>query len=151
MRFDDLFKRSRSRAGRHAQGVARPSFRGTVLRGIRAAIAGVAAVAMMAGAAYAADGGAGSGTGGGGTGDTGAIVWTYKDGNDGSFGDPTAENVKAAMQAVKSGIWIGPWGGDDPDRSINQALTQAVTECQARGNQECRLVGRGFRVVVRNQ
>ena len=144
MRFDDLFKRSRSRAGRHAQGVARPSFRGTVLRGIRAAIAGVAAVAMMAGAAYAADGGAGSGTGGGGTGDTGAIVWTYKDGNDGSFGDPTAENVKAAMQAVKSGIWIGPWGGDDPDRSINQALTQAVTECQARGNQECRLVGVGF-------
>lgn len=145
MRFD-LFKRSRT--GRHAD---RPVEKGSggpargLLHGLRTMVAGVAAVAMMAGVAYAADGGgAGSGTGDGGSGDSGAIVWTYKDGDDGSFGDPTNANVRAAMTGVAPGIQIVAYGANDPDRAINTALDQAVTECQARGNQQCRLVGVGF-------
>lgn len=112
----------------------------------RAAVAALAAAGMLAAGAYAdpGSGGAGSGDGGGGTGGNANIIWTYKDDDSGSFGDPTNQNVRNAMTAVRPGLWIGAYGGDDPDRSINQALDQAVSECQARGNQECRLVGVGF-------
>ena len=57
--------------------------------------------------------------GGGGTGGNANIIWTYKDDDSGSFGDPTNQNVRNAMTAVRPGLWIGAYGGDDPDRSIN--------------------------------
>lgn len=137
MRFD-LFKRRSSRTG--SGGVPR-----LFMKGLRAAVATVAAVGMMAGAAMANSGGAGSGEGGAGTGDSGSIVWTYRDGDNGSFGDPTSQNVRAAISAAKPGVWIGPDGaGSDPDTAINQALDQAIAECSARGNEQCRLVGVGF-------
>lgn len=113
----------------------------------RAAVAALVAAGMLAAGAYAdpGSGGAGSGEGGGGTGGNANIIWTYKDDDSGSFGAPTNQNVRNAMTAVRPGVWIGPDGaGSDPDRSINQALDQAISECQARGNQECRLVGVGF-------
>ena len=112
----------------------------------RAAVAALVAAGMLAAGAYAdpGSGGAGSGEGDGGTGGNANIIWTYKDDDSGSFGDPTNQNVRNAMTAVRPGVWIGAHGGNDPDRSINQALDQAVGECQARGNQECRLVGVGF-------
>lgn len=101
----------------------------------RAAVAALVAAGMLAAGAYAdpGSGGAGSGEGGGGTGGNANIIWTYKDDDSGSFGDPTNQNVRNAMTAVRPGLWIGAYGGDDPDRSINQALDQAISECQARG------------------
>ena len=96
--------------------------------------------------AFAADGGggsgAGTGTGDGSAGGEGQISWVYKD----SFGAPTRENVKAAMQAAG----VKSMDGAESNGAIDEAVTNANNECVARakasGNQnpECRLVSVGF-------
>ena len=96
--------------------------------------------------AFAAEGGGGSGTGSGtgaGTaGGEGQISWVYKD----SFGAPTRENVKAAMQSVG----VKSMDAAEANGPIDDAVTSANNECVARakasGNQspDCRLVSVGF-------
>ena len=115
----------------------------------KAALAAMVAAATLCtpvAGAFAADGGGGSGTGTG-TGDgaaggEGQISWVYKD----SFGAPTRENVKAAMQAAG----VKSMDGAESNGAIDEAVTNANNECVARakasGNQnpECRLVSVGF-------
>ena len=115
----------------------------------KAALAAMVAAATLCtpvAGAFAADGGSGSGTGSG-TGDgtaggEGQISWVYKD----SFGAPTRENVKAAMQAAG----VKSMDGAESNGAIDEAVTNANNECVARakasGNQnpECRLVSVGF-------
>ena len=115
----------------------------------KAALAAMVAAATLCtpvAGAFAADGGGGSGTGSG-TGDgtaggEGQISWVYKD----SFGAPTRENVKAAMQAAG----VKSMDGAESNGAIDEAVTNANNECVARakasGNQnpECRLVSVGF-------
>ena len=96
--------------------------------------------------AFAAEGGGGSGTGSGtgaGTaGGEGQISWVYKD----SFGAPTRENVKAAMQSAG----VKSMDAAEANGPIDDAVTSANNECVARakasGNQspDCRLVSVGF-------
>ncbi|KFJ05096.1 LPXTG cell wall anchor domain-containing protein [Bifidobacterium tsurumiense] len=134
MSFDDPSMRHNG-AGRGSGGVAR------LLKScVRAAVVAVAAMGMLAAPAMAQSGGAGSGSGSVGMGGDAELAWTYKE----DYGAPTVDNVKAAMNEATPGIWIGPIGANNPDTPIRQALTSAVSECQARGNQECRLVGVGY-------
>ena len=96
--------------------------------------------------AFAADGGGGSGdgtgSGDGNAGGEGQITWVYKD----SYGAPTRENVKAAMQSVG----VKSMDGAESNGAIDEAVTSANSECVARakasGNQnpDCRLVSVGF-------
>lgn len=94
-------------------------------------------------AAVAADGGAGSSGGGTGTGGAGLITWIYKD----SYGAPTYENAVAAMNSVNVKVATNT---ADAQKTINEALTNANNECQARARQSgdanpsCRLVSLGF-------
>ena len=115
----------------------------------KAALAAMVAAATLCtpvAGAFAADGGSGSGdgtgTGDGSAGGEGQISWVYKD----SFGAPTRENVKAAMQAAG----VKSMDGAESNGAIDEAVTNANNECVARakasGNQnpECRLVSVGF-------
>lgn len=109
----------------------------------RACVAVAVGIGMVLPAtAYAGDGGGGSGSGSGGSGDSSTVVWTYRE----DFGAATNANVRAAMQQAAPGIQIVAVGGNNPDKSINEALQKAVSECQSRAgaSANCRLVGVGF-------
>lgn len=108
----------------------------------KAVLAAVAAVGILSTGAFAAPGGGGAGSGSGAIGGGGdaEITWIYNE----DFGDPTVQHVKDAMNQAHPGIWIGGDGVNNPDTPIQKALNEAVSECQARGNESCRLVGVGF-------
>ena len=104
----------------------------------------VAAATLSTGAiAYAADGGGGHGTGDAGSGGyTSTVVWAYRE----DFGAVTRDNVYAAMRATTPGIVIDsdPNTSSNPDTSVDAAVAQANSECQARTHTTCRLVGVGW-------
>ncbi|MBB2955793.1 adhesin isopeptide-forming family sspB-C2 type protein [Bifidobacterium commune] len=116
---------------------------GVFRRLLAGAVVGLTAVAMLAPSMANADGGAGSGGSGGANGGRGAIKWTYRD----SFGTPS----DALVTDVLRGMGMSVTGGD-ADIAINQAMSGAVGECQARygashpgqaAQANCRLVSVG--------